>query len=303
MLSNKITDYPLIHGLMRVQNLSAEDLEKLINYELKEGIEVLDTADIYGRGKSEELIGEILKKNPSLRGKIYIQTKVGIVKGDEPRYDFSYEYIKKGVEASLERLNCQYVDMLILHRPDALMEPEEVGRAINELYDEGKIRHFGVSNMNPYQMELIASAVKLPIEVNQLQFGLMHTGLIDAGLKVNNHMEEAISYDLGTLDYCRLHHITPQAWSPFIVGFFEDSFVNNPKYLELNKELEILALKNGVSKHAVAVAWILRHPAHFQVVYGSMNEQHIADILVARNVKLSKEEWYRLYRAAGHVII
>ena len=292
----------IVQGCMRINEMSVEEVEALIKHDLSLGINFFDHADIYGGGVCEETFGKVLKKNPALRENMIIQSKCGIHRSETNHYDFSKEYILTCVDEILERLQCGYLDYLLLHRPDALMEPKEVAHAFDELYKSGKVKHFGVSNHNPYQIELLKKEVKQPIEINQMQMSIMHTPMIDAGVNVNTFDQRAIDRDNGTLDYCRLHDITIQCWSPFQFGMFEGVFLDNPKFPEVNKRVDELAKKYGVSNSTIAVSWLLRHPANMQVILGSTNISRIADICKANDFTLTREEWYSIYIAAGNLL-
>jgi predicted oxidoreductase len=226
-----------------------------------------------------------------------LQTKAGILSG---YFYFSREHILEAVDGSLQRLKTDYIDVLLLHRPDALMEPEEVAEAFTELEESGKVRHFGVSNQNPMQIELLKKYLKQDLIVNQLQLSVMHTGMIDAGLYVNMQHDSGINRDGSILDYSRLHDMTIQAWSPFQYGYFDGVFVDNEKFPELNKKLEEVAEKHGVTNSAVAVAWILRHPAEIQTIVGTMNTERLSGIAKASDIDLTRQEWYEIYQAAGN---
>jgi predicted oxidoreductase len=235
--------------------------------------------------------------NPSVREKMIIQSKCAIRKG---YYDYSKEHILSSVEGSLKRLKTDYIDTLLLHRPDTLMEPEEVAEAFDELHSSGKVRYFGVSNHNPMQIELLNKYLNQKITINQLQFSIAHTGIIDSGLNVNMKIDPSINRDGSVLEYCRLKDITIQAWSPFQFGFFEGTFLDNDKFPELNTKINEIASAKGVTNTAIAVAWILRHPAKIQTVVGTTNIQRLKDVSKASEVNLSRQEWYEIYRAAGN---
>ena len=290
----------VIQGCMRIGDKSADEVERLIEHDLACGICFFDHADIYGEGRSEAVFGEVLKRRPDLRQKLVIQTKYGIRQG---YYDFSKEHIRESVEGSLRRLNCERIDYLLLHRPDALMEPEEVAEVFDELHASGKVAHFGVSNQNPYQMELLRRTVRQPLEINQLQFGPAWTALVDAGLYVNTGENGAVVRDGGALDYCRLNGMTVQAWSPYQHGLIEGPFFEEKSYAPLCKTLEQIGENYGVGAGTVAIAWILRHPAQMQAVIGSTNPERIAAAARAGELTLTREEWYEIYRAAGHEIL
>ncbi|EAC2546583.1 aldo/keto reductase family oxidoreductase [Listeria monocytogenes] len=284
-------------GCMRMADLSREDANKVINTALENGIDFFDHADIYGGGKSEEVFADAIDMNATIREKMILQSKCGIRQGF---FDFSKEHIIASVEGSLKRLKTDYLDTLLLHRPDTLFEPEEVAAAFTELEKSGKIRHFGVSNQNPGQIELLKKYVDQELIANQLQFSIMHTGMIDTGFNVNMTIDPSLDRDGGILEYSRLNNMTIQAWSPFQYGFFEGVFLDNDKFPELNKTIDKIAADKGVTNSAIAVAWIQRHPASFQTVVGTMNPGRIADIAKASDVTLSREEWYEIYRAAGN---
>lgn len=283
-------------GCMRISNMAEKEVETFVHTALEKGANFFDHADIYGQGASETVFGKAVL--PRLREKLILQTKCGIVPGN--RFDFSYEHIVSSVEGSLKRLGTDYVDVLLLHRPDALMEPEEVAKAFDHLKSSGKVLHFGVSNQNPYQMQLLQSCLDMPLCANQLQFGIMHAPMVNFGINGNMYNDAGINRDGGVLDYCRLNKITIQPWSPMQYGFFEGCFVDNEKFPELNAALARLAEKYGVSKTTIAFAWILRHPAKMQPVTGTTNLTRLADCLKATDIALTREEWYTIYMAAGN---
>ena len=284
-------------GCMRINKLSHKELDAYVRTALDLGVNFFDHADIYGGGDCETAFGQVLAADKTLRDKMVLQSKCGIRPG---MYDFSKEHIVKSVEGILSRLGVEYLDLLLLHRPDALMEPEEVGEAFTLLEEQGKVRRFGVSNFNPRQIELLQSGLSQRLLIDQLQFSLKVTGLIDHGLQANTEFPHAADRDGEVLDYCRLKHITVQAWSPFQYGFFEGAFVDSDKFPQLNQKLQELGEKYGVTKSAMAVAWILRHPAQIQVIVGTTNPQRLTDIAAASGVELTREDWYQLYLAAGN---
>lgn len=284
-------------GCMRMAGMSDSDASTLINTALDEGIDFFDHADIYGGGESESVFARVLSKEPGTREKLFIQTKCGIRQGF---FDFSKEHILHSVEGSLKRLNVDTIDVLLLHRPDTLMEPDEVAEAFAQLHDSGKVRYFGVSNQNPMQIELLQRYTNHRLIVNQLQLSLTNTGMIDSGLNVNMEIDSSIDRDGGILEYCRLKDITIQAWSPFQYGFFEGVFLDNDKFPELNKKIDEIAASYGVANTAVAIAWILRHPANIQPIAGTTNAKRLKDICQASKFRLTRQEWYALYRAAGN---
>ena len=287
----------ILLGCMRMSGLSKTEAARLVHTALDEGINFFDHADIYGGGGSEELFAEAVEMNPLIREKMVIQTKCGIRDG---YYDFSKKHILRSVEGSLKRLKTEYIDILLLHRPDTLMEPEEVSEAFSILYSSGKVRHFGVSNHNSMQIEMLSRYLEQPILINQLQLSITNTGMIDCGLNVNMQNDPSINRDGSVLEYCRLRDITIQAWSPFQYGFFEGVFLDNPKFPELNKKLDEMADQKGVPNSAVAVAWIMRHPAKIQPIVGTTNPERLQDICQANRVELTRQEWYGIYKAAGN---
>lgn len=284
-------------GCMRISEMSIKDISELIQTSMEQGINFFEHADIYGGGKSEEVFATALKELPIRREDIFLQSKCGIRKGF---FDFSKEHILSSVDGILKRLDTDYLDVLLLHRPDTLVEPEEVAQAFDILQANGKVRNFGVSNQNPMQIELLKKSVKQPLIFNQLQLSIMSTGMIDSGINVNMKVANSVDHDGSILDYCRLNDITIQAWSPFQYGFFEGVFLDNAKFPELNAVIDRIASKYGVKNTAIAIAWISRHPAKIQTVVGTTNKQRVKDMSAASSVILSREEWYEIYRAAGN---
>ncbi len=284
-------------GCMRISDMPNQDIANLIQTALDEGINFFDHADIYGGGELEAKFAEALKLTPRQREQMLLQTKCGIQEG---YYDFSKEHILEALDGSLKRLQTDYVDVLLLHRPDALVEPEEVAEAFDQLQNSGKVKYFGVSNQNPLQIELLRKAVKQPILFNQLQFSITNTGMVDAGINVNMEIDASLDRDGSILDYCRLHDITIQPWSPFQYGFFEGVFLDNEKFPELNRKIDEIAAAKGVTNSAIAIAWILRHPARMQPIVGTTNPSRLKDICKAAAVTLTRPEWYEIYQAAGN---
>lgn len=282
-------------GCMSMGKLSPEEASKVINNALDLEIDFFDLADIYGGGKAEETFGKVIEMDPSIRERMLIQSKAGIRKGS---YDFSKEHLLKSVDDILKRLQTDYLDVLLLHRPDALVEPEIVAEVFDELEKSGKVRNFGVSNHNPNQIELLKRYVKQPLIVNQMQFSVMHTGMVDAGINVNTKFDSGINRDGEILDYSRLEDITLQAWSPIKSG--GDIFVDNENYPEVNAKLKEIGGRYGLSNSAVAIAWILRHPANIQAIVGTMTPERLTDYAKASEVRITHDEWYEIYRAAGN---
>lgn len=285
-------------GCMRIGSLSNQDAEHFICSAIEQGAYFFDHADIYGRGECETKFAESYGMTDQKREKIILQSKCGIVPGK--MFDFSKEHILESVDGSLKRLKTDYLDVLLLHRPDALMEPEEVAEAFRTLKDSGKVRNFGVSNQSPAQIALLSRYLDMPIAANQLQLSITNCTMIKAGLNVNMEIDPAINRDGYVLDYCRLNDITIQPWSPFQYGFFEGTFIDNEKFGPLNDCLEKIAGKYEADKTAIVVAWLLRHPAHFQPIIGTMNEGRLRSCIRGTEIRLTREEWYEIYMSAGN---
>lgn len=286
-------------GCMRMAGLDIKEAEKVIATSLEEGINFIDHADIYGGGQSEERFRDAVKNLSLAREKLILQSKCGIQRG---YFDFSKEHILTSVDGILSRLGTDYLDFLVLHRPDILIEPEEVAEAFTQLKKAGKVKHFGVSNQNRYQMELLQSYLTEPLAVNQLQLSPAHTPMFDFGVNVNMKNEAATNRDSGIVDYCRLNKVTIQAWSPFQIDLGKGLFSGNPGYATLNATISKYALQYGVSDEAIVIAWILRHPAKMQAIIGSMNPDRIRKIAQAEKVTLTRPEWYDIYISAGNVL-
>ena len=298
-------------GIMRMGTLPVEDCTKALLAAHEAGINFIDSADIYGRdpklgrGSSEIHFGQALKQSGLKRSDFFIQSKGGLYAdetGQITRYDSSKKYLIKSVDGILQRMGIDYLDSFLIHRPDPLMEPDQIAAAFDELQQAGKVRHFGVSNFNPQQIELLQQVCSQHLLIDQLQFSIMHTGMIDFGLHTNMTDPASISHDGGLLEYLRCKHMTIQTWSPFQYGTFAGTFIDNEEFHELNVVLKQLADKYHVSKNAIAVAWILRHPAKMQVLLGTMNPQHILDSAKGSDVTLTAQEWYDVYLAAGNTL-
>lgn len=286
----------IVLGCMRMN--SANDPVKVLQTAVDNGITFFDHADIYGQGECEEIFAKSLANTSIKREDLFIQSKCGIVPGK--MYDFSKEHIIESVNGSLKRLQTEYLDSLLLHRPDALTDPEEVAAAFDELKTQGKVHHFGVSNHSPLQIKLLQSVVKQPLEANQLQFGLMHSGMIDEGFNVNRKKESLSQQNEGMLDFSRLENMTIQAWSPYQVSLIKEVFINNERFPEINQKLVELAETYHTTPTGLASAWILRHPANMQVIAGTMSPRRIEEIAQASDIQLSRKDWYQLYLAAGN---
>ncbi len=284
-------------GCMRIDRLNEGEADKYVQTALELGYNYFDHADIYGGGKCEEVFGGVLKRNPSLRDKMIIQTKCGIRRG---MYDFSKEHIVNSVEGSLKRLGVEQIDVLLLHRPDLLMEPAEVAEAFDELQSSGKVANFGVSNHSAYQIELLKTQVKQELKINQMQLSLVNADMISSGANVNLDNREGVNRDGYLRDYCRLNGITIQPWSPLQHGFIDGPFLTNHKFTKVNKKVKEMAEKYGVSDTGMAIAWLLRLPDKMQPIVGSTNLERIKQIAEATEINLSKEDWYELYLTAGY---
>lgn len=294
----------VILGLMRIQDKSDEEVRTLVSTARDAGITFLDHADVYGSSLHgcEQRFAEALKLSSSEREQFVIQSKAGIVR-EGPYFDFSHEHIVESVNGSLEALGTDYLDILLLHRPDALVEPEEVARAFDELSAAGKVRAFGVSNQTPRQIDLLRKYVTQPIVANQLQLSITHAPMIAQGVAANMQgLDQSIVRDDGIVDYCRLNDITIQAWSPFQAGFFDGPFLGSDRYPELNAVVDRLAEKYGVPAEAIAVAWITRHPAQMQVVLGTTTPERVSAAALGSDLPLTRAEWYELFRAAGYAV-
>ncbi|USK34495.1 aldo/keto reductase [Bacillus sp. F19] len=299
-LGKSTLEVPVVSvGCMRINSLEKAEAEHFVQSALELGANFFDHADIYGAGTCEEIFAEAIHMNDDIREKIFLQSKCGIREG---MFDFSKEHILESVDGSLKRLNTDYLDILLLHRPDTLVEPEEVAEAFDILKSSGKVRHFGVSNQNPMQIELLKKSVKQTIVANQLQLSITNANMISNGFNVNMENDSAVNRDGSILDYCRLNDITIQPWSPFQYGFFEGVFLGNDKFPELNQKIDEVANKYEVSNSTIAIAWLLRHPANMQPVIGTMNEGRLKDCCKASDILLTREEWYGIYRAAGNVL-
>lgn len=287
-------------GCMRINSLSEEQIDRYINTCIELGITFFDHADIYGDSSCEEIFGKAFLKSGKKREDVFFQSKCGIIPGR--MYNLSKEYIVESVENILKRLRTDYLDVFLLHRPDALVEPEEVAESFRILKKSGKVLHFGVSNHKPMQIELLQKYTDEKLVVNQLQLSIPASNMIANGLEVNMSTDGAIDRDGSVLDYCRLHDITIQTWSPFQYGFFEGVFIGNENFPELNELLQNLSHKYNTPPTAVAAAWILRHPAKMQLIAGTTNTGRLSEIAAAETVSLTREEWYKLYLSAGHIL-
>ena len=291
----------IVMGCMRIGDKPLEQTEKVIVSACANGVNMFDLADVYGGGNAEKVFGVAIRDLEIPRKNYILQTKCGICKNAEGtihHFNFAKDYIMSSVEGSLKRLNTEYIDILLLHRPDTLADPDEIGEAFERLQEDGKVRAFGVSNFSALQMKLFRSC-GIEIVANQMQFSLGHTLPVDAGFYVNMTKDEATTRAGDAMEYCRLKKIPVQAWSPLQYGFFEGVFVGNEKFPILNAELNIQAEKYGVAPSAIALAWILRHPAFKQVVTGTTSPERMNELCKAADVNMSREDWYSLYNATG----
>lgn len=282
------------------RNTDIKTAREFINTAMENGANFFDHADIYGRGEAEKIFAEAVDMSPSVREKMFIQTKCAIVPGK--CFDFSKKHILESVDGSLKRLNTEYIDVLLLHRPDTMMEPEEVCEAFDSLKQSGKVRAFGVSNENIWQMEYLRRNLNVPLVANQMQFSIAHCPMIQSGLNVNMFNNSAVERGSGIIEYCRMNKITLQAWSPLQYGFGEGTFIDSPKYPELNAKLGELADKYSVSKAAIAFSWILSHPAKIQPITGTLKKERLLDCLQGADIILDRDEWYSVYMSAGNIL-
>jgi len=297
----------VVMGCMHLKELEKPAARELIDSAIENGINFFDHADIYGDGYCEQLFADAIEMTDDKRETMILQSKCGIVKRKTtPKshyFDFSRTHIIESVKGSLKRLKTDYLDILLLHRPDTLMEPEEIAEAFDYLHSRGMVRYFGVSNQNPSQIELIKRYVKHPLLFNQLQFSMAHTPMIDSGITVNMGLDQSVMREGGILEYSRLNDMTIQAWSPFQKGYFDGVFLGDMEnYPELNEMINDLADKYGVTNTGIAIAWILRHPANMQVIPGTTKPGRLKDCCAGADIKLTNDEWYYLYQKAGNII-
>lgn len=282
------------------RNTDLKTAEDFIRTAMENGANFFDHADIYGRGEAEKIFAEAIGMNDSMREKMFIQSKCGIV--PNKRFDFSKKHILESVDGSLKRLNTDYLDVLLLHRPDTMMEPEEICEAFDILKSNGKVRNFGVSNENIWQMEYLRKNLNVPLVSNQMQFSIAHCPMVQSGLNVNMFNDSAVERGSGIIEYCRMNKITIQAWSPFQHGFAAGTFVDSPDYPELNAKLDEIAEKIGVSKTTIVMAWILSHPAKMQPITGTLKKDRMLECLKASEIVLDRDDWYGIYMSAGNIL-
>ena len=295
----------VVAGMMRIDDKSDDEVKTLVAAARDAGIDFFDHADVYGTDLHgcEKRFADALQLSAAERDEITIQTKAGIVR-EGPYFDYSYDHLVTSVEGSLAALKTDRIDILLLHRPHALVEPEEVARAFDDLHASGKVRHFGVSNHTPRQIDLLKKHVTRPLVANQLQLSITHQPIVAQGVSANMLDEpQSITRDGGGIvDYCRLNDITIQAWSPFQAGFFTGVFLGNPEYADLNAVIDRLAAQYDVPAIAIATAWITRHPANMQVVLGTTSPERVTGAALGSDIPLTRAEWYELFRASGHLV-
>lgn len=301
---NPLKEQKIIQGLMRLEKLSVEEVYNIIKFNIDNGVNFFDLADIYGDGDSERKFGEVIKLHPELKDQIIVQTKCGICKTEKgyKYYDLSYEHIMEAVKGSLERMNLDHIDYLLFHRPDIFMSAHEVGRAMSELKHQGLVLHFGVSNFPHEMVKYMKDQTNIPIEINQLQLGLGHLDLVREVINCNMNNDEGCEHTGELFFYMKRYNITLQCWSPFQYEFLEGSIFNHPKMKECNKVLEELARKYRTSKCAIATAFLLNLSKNVQVITGSTNLKNIKQCIDGRKIKLKKWEWYRLYQSTGNML-
>ena len=300
----------IVLGLMRIgpgktttQSMSVQEVEFLLDTAFDAGINMLDNADIYANGACEKVLGEVFAARPNLRQKFFLQTKCGIVKDPDITYfDFSKEHILESVDNSLLRMQTDHIDSLLLHRPDALMEPEEIAEAFAILKTAGKVRNFGLSNCSPMMIERLQKVLTVPVAADQIQLSAAFTPAIDADFNFNTMTDAGIMRDGGIIEYCGMNDIVIQAWSVMQYGFFEGVFLGSEKYPALNRVIDRIAEEKGVTNTAVALAWILRLPVSMQAVIGTTKPQRIRDSAAAASFTLTRKEWYEIYLAAGNIL-
>ncbi len=296
---NNLIPSRVVMGCMRINSLNQQEVETLIASAISNNINFFDHADIYAGGECETLFGKALSNAKSLRDQIIIQSKCGI-RPDLGTFDFSKEHILNSVNGILKRLQIDQLDILLLHRPDTLVEPDEVAAAFDQLEQQGKVKHFGVSNQSPSQIKLLQNSLQQPLLFNQLQLSLAFTPMIDRGLNLNMTNKASQDHDGDILDFSRLQNMIIQTWSPFQFGFMEGVFIGHEDFPELNACLEEIGKQHNVSPTTVATAWLLRHPAKMQVIAGTTKANRLKEIAQAMRLELSREEWYTLYRSAGN---
>ncbi|GHV86962.1 aldo/keto reductase [Spirochaetia bacterium] len=299
-------------GTMRISGAAKKDAEALVKTALDEGANFFDLADCYADGECDRAFADAVGMNANLREKVILQSKCGIYRDKSVTggkyYMLTKEHILESVDGSLKRLKTDYLDILLLHRPDALIEPAEVAEALDKLKGSGKVRYFGVSNQHPMQIQLLQKYVRQPFIVNQLQLSIVHAPMISFGLTLNTIEDTSLDRDGGVLDFCRLNDITIQTWSPFRYNVRENDkvlkgvFLDSDRYPELNTAINKIAEKYGVSNTTIALAWILRHPAQMQGVTGTTNAQRLRDCIKATEISLTYPEWYEIYLAAGNTL-
>ncbi|MEV6693757.1 aldo/keto reductase [Micromonospora sp. NPDC051196] len=276
--------------------------EAAIAAALEIGITAFDHADIYRQGKSEAVFGEVLSRTPGLRARILLQTKCGIHLPSDTRpgyYDLRGTHIRHSVEQSLTRLRTDVIDVLLLHRPDPLADPEDVAEALTALHRQGLVRHFGVSNMAAAQIAYLQAHLDLPLVVNQLQMSLADRDWLEAGVLVNTSPAAELGFPLGTVEHCRLNRIGVQAWGPLARGRLTGA-AQTPAQQATAEHVAALADQHGTTPETILLWWLQRHPARIVPVIGTARPERIracADT-VRREPELTHEQWYELWLTA-----
>jgi len=297
----------LIYGCMRIRGswspeaLTEEEIAaglRSVRAALDAGITFFDHADIYGRGRCEELFGHLWKREGVARDQLVLQSKCGIRPG--LCYDFRPDYIRASVEGSLQRLQTDYLDILLLHRPDVLMEPDAIAEVFAELKASGKVRYFGVSNFTPAAQELLQSRLPDPLVTNQIRFGLGFINPVESWLVAGRSADGIQTRGEGILEYCMQHRIRPQAYSPVVYGGILEPLAESdtPALRGLKELLNAMAAEKGVSPDVIALSWVMRHPAGIQPIIGTTRPERIHTAARALDLPLSHEEWYSLFIAA-----
>lgn len=302
-------NHRLIYGTMglggdwdasQITSQAVSEAELAIGAAMDIGIDTFDFADIYRKGRSEGVVGEIFKMNPSLRKQMKIQSKAGIILPHVDgvgRFDFSETHLVKTVQESVKRLHIQQMDTLLLHRPDPLMDRKELRKAIDFLFEEGLIQSLGVSNMNQFQIEWIQGVLERKIVANQLEMSLKKLDWLDATIGMNNDEGFKSSFTPGLMEYMEQHHIEIQAWSPLARGIYSGKVLDDPEphVLETIKYVEDLAKEKKTSCASIVIAFLLKHPAQIRPVIGTSNPERIRELRDVEEVELTRFEWYRLY--------
>lgn len=291
-----------------VTNEHIQQAYDVINTALESNINVFDHADIYTFNKAEIAFGSVLKQTPSLRDDMFIQSKCGIRFEDElapGRYDFSSEWITHSVNGILKRLHTEKLDMLLLHRPDPLMDLHELAESLEFLNAAGKFDYLGVSNMNLHQIRFLQSALNMPIVANQIEMSLAKLDWLNDGVLVGNDGIQNVDFVSGTLEHCQMNNIQIQAWGCLAQGRYSEAGLHSDNANTRNTAQLVLNLseKYQVPSEAIVLAFLLRHPANIQPIIGTTNLDRIRASALATTVSLSREDWYQLFvTSRGHAL-